>query len=218
MENTSSTSNALANSRQLFELSKRIKAIAQTGLVYSEDEYNRDRYTELNDISDSLYQLLTGAELPVIKNFYLNGKEYPTPKIDIRAVIFNDKAELLMVKEKSDGRWSLPGGWADIGYTPAEVAVKEAAEETGFIVKPKKLLAVLDKKNYPHPAQPEYVYKHFIECEIVGGSITEAHDITEVAFFPQNNIPPLSEIRLVKEQVELMFQFLDDKDKPTVFE
>jgi ADP-ribose pyrophosphatase YjhB (NUDIX family) len=218
MENTGNANNGQANSRLIFELAKRIKAIAQTGLVYTEDEYNRDRYTELSDISERLFGLLTSAALPLINNFYLNNKEYPTPKVDIRAVIFNDRGELLMVKEKSDGRWSMPGGWADIGYTAAEVAVKEAAEETGYAVKPRKLLAVLDKKNYPHPAQAEYVYKHFIECEIIGGAMTEAHDITEVAFFPRNNIPPLSEIRLVKEQVELMFEFLKDKNKPTVFD
>jgi ADP-ribose pyrophosphatase YjhB (NUDIX family) len=206
------------HNEKILELLKRIKAISQIGLIYSEDEYNRDRYTELETISHQLLQELIEVPGEIINNFYLNTKEYPTPKADIRAVIFNEQNEILMVREQSDGKWSLPGGWADIGYTAAEVAVKEVAEETGFIVKPVKLLAVLDKKNYAHPAQLDYVYKHFIQCVIVGGQVGSTHDITEVAFFAQPNIPELSEIRIVKKQIDLMFEFLYNADKPAIFD
>ena len=217
MENTDSKVSANI-SKTLLEISKRVKALSTTGLLYSEDEYNRDRYTELGQLAESMMELLSGAPVETIRNFYLTTKEYPTPKTDVRAVIFNEAKKILLVKEKSDNKWSLPGGWADIGYTPAEVAVKEVAEETGLTVKPVKMLAVLDKKNYPHPPQPEYVYKHFIACEILGGNLTKAHDISEVAFFSRNEIPELSEIRVVKAQVELMFKFLDDPQKPTAFD
>jgi ADP-ribose pyrophosphatase YjhB (NUDIX family) len=206
------------DSKKLVEYYKRIKALAQTGLVYSEDDYNRDRYSEISEISNLLLEEISGIPAEVIRNFYLNTGEYPTPKTDIRAVIFNQHNEILLVKEASDQKWSLPGGWADIGYTPAEVVVKEVEEETGLIVTPVKLLAVLDKKNYPHPPQLEYVYKHFIQCTITGGAIRQAHDISEVAFFPQQHIPALSEIRIVQSQVDMMFEFLYNADKPTIFE
>jgi ADP-ribose pyrophosphatase YjhB (NUDIX family) len=217
MENTDRELNTSLNIK-LLQISKRMKAIAATGLVYSEDEYNRDRYTEMSELSDVLLGLLTGTPAEVIHNFYLDTKEYPTPKTDVRAVIFNEHGKLLLVREKSDNKWSLPGGWADIGYSASEVAVKEVAEETGLVVKPVKLLAVLDKKNFPHPAQPEYVYKHFIACEILGGSLTTAHDISEVAYFSRNEVPALSEIRVVRQQIDLMFEFLDDRQKPAIFD
>ena len=203
---------------KVFNVTKRIKAIAQTGLNYSTDDYNVGRYKELENISDQLQALLTGTTLEEIANFYLNKKEYPTPKTDIRAVIFNDRHEILLVKEQTDQRWSLPGGWADIGLSPKETAVNEVAEETGLIVTPKKLLAVLDKKFYPHPPEPEYVYKHFIECIIEGGEITKAHDITAVSFFNQHNIPPLSEVRVLKSQIDLMFEFHYNPHKETIFD
>lgn len=202
----------------VLERIKKIKAIAQTGLLYSTDEYNRDRYTELDEISNHLLHDVSAAPLELIRNFYLEVKEYPTPKTDIRAVIFNEQGEILMVREQSDGKWSLPGGWADIGCTPSEVAIKEVREETGFIVKAFKLLAVLDKRNYPHPPEPEYVYKHFIQCYITGGALVSAHDIKEVAFFPQYALPDLSGNRIVRSQLDLMFEFLYNADKPTIFD
>ena len=201
-----------------FNLIKQIKAISQIGLTYSSDDYNLSRYKELENISNELHALLTGIPIEELSNFYLNGKEYPTPKTDIRAVIFNDRHEILLVKEHTDHKWSLPGGWADIGLSPKETAVNEVAEETGFIVRPKKLLAVLDKKYYPHPPELEYVYKYFIECTIEGGEITKAHDITEVSFFSQDSIPVLSEERVLKYQIDLMFEFHYNPHKETIFD
>lgn len=169
--------------RKAFELAKQVQAIAQRGLTFSTDDYNIERYSELESISHALLGIFTNTPQELIRNFYLNKREYPTPKTDIRGVVFNEKNELLMVRERDDNRWSIPGGWADIGYSPREIVVKEVAEETGFIAEAKKLLAVLDKKCHPHTPQLEYAYKIFIQCTITGGIIKEAHDIIEVAFF-----------------------------------
>lgn len=136
--------------------------------------------------------------------------------MDIRAVIFNDQNQILLVKEKADGKWSLPGGWADIGLSPTEVAVKEAFEETGFIVAPKKLLAVLDKRHHPHPPQLDYTYKIFIRCHITGGEHTGAFDILDVGFFDQNTIPELSTDRVLPSQIDLMFEYLYHPDKEAI--
>ncbi len=187
--------------------------MAHLGLTYANNEYDRERYHELEQISLEMMQQVSGQPLAEITAYFNTKKEYITPKVDIRAVIFNDQKQLLLVREKADGKWSLPGGWADIGFSPKEIAVKEALEETGFNVKPVKLLAIFDKRCHPHPPQPDYVYKIFIQCEIINGEKTEAFDIMDVGFFNQNAIPGLSEDRVLPAQINLMFEYLVDHRK-----
>ena len=124
-----------------------------------------------------------------------------------------------MVKEKVDGCWSLPGGWADVGYTPAEVAVKEVQEETGLIVKTVRLLAVMDKRNHSHPPEGWYVYKIFILCERIGGNILKnTTETSDIQYFSSNNLPPLSEPRNVISQIKLMFEYRDNPMKKVYFD
>ncbi|MCC8144799.1 MAG: NUDIX hydrolase N-terminal domain-containing protein, partial [Tannerellaceae bacterium] len=169
-------------------------------------EYDTERYEELTTISDKLIALSTGVEENIIRECYTPMKEYVTPKVDIRAVVFNEKKEILLVKEKHDGCWSLPGGWADVGYTPKEVAVKEVKEETGLDVEAMKLLAVMDTKCHPHPPIPFYVYKFFILCKITGGTFTSAFDILDKGFFAKDQLPELSLERVLPEQIQRFFQ------------
>ena len=205
-------------SAKILDYAKRLKAMAHLGLTYAKDEYDLERYRELEQISLEMIQEISADPLEKITGYFSTNKEYITPKTDIRVVIFNAEKEILLVREKADGKWSLPGGWADIGFSPKEIAVKEALEETGFHVKPVKLLAVLDKRCHPHPPQADYVYKIFIQCEIISGEKTEAFDILDVAFFDRNAIPELSEHRVLTSQIELMFLFLDDPQKPAVID
>ncbi|WP_373751044.1 NUDIX domain-containing protein [Jeotgalibaca porci] len=142
---------------------------------------------------------------------------YATPKVDVRAVIFKSDC-ILLVKEKADGKWSLPGGWGDIGLTPSEVAVKEVREEAGFDVKAHKLLAVFDKKCHPHPPSPYHVYKFFIQCDIVGGQAREGIETDDVAFFSKDDLPPLSVERNTESQIQIAFQYLVHPETPTYFD
>lgn len=206
------------DSKPSLELAKRIKAIAQTGLIFSTDEYNIERYKELETISHKLINELTGIPVEMARDFCIDSKEYPTSKSDIRAVIFNEQNEILLVQETSDNKWSLPGGWAEIGYSPKEVAIKEVAEETGLEVTADRLLAVLDKKHHAHPVELTYVYKYFILCSVKGGAFTKAHDINKVSYFSQQNIPALSENRVIKSQIDLMFEFLYNPGKEVVLD
>lgn len=135
---------------ELLDIAKRLQAIAQAGITYSISDYDLERYNELQNISIDILKKLTDENVDKIKNLFTNETGYQTPKTDVRAVIFKDN-KILMVKEKSDNSWSLPGGWSDIGYSPSEVVVKEVKEEAGLEVKAKKLLAVFDKKFHPHP-------------------------------------------------------------------
>ncbi|MDR0573090.1 MAG: NUDIX hydrolase N-terminal domain-containing protein [Tannerella sp.] len=189
---------------ELVTIAQRIRAMSQTALTYSTNDYEIDRSKEFIEISDRIISIVSGAKEDDIRANYQPVKEYITPKADIRAVIFNDENELLLVKEKADGKWALPGGWSDVGYTPTEVVVKEAKEETGFDVRVVRLLAVLDKRCYNHPASPFYVYMFCFQCEITGGNDELTFDILDRGFFALNKLPPLSLDRILPEQIELL--------------
>ncbi len=202
----------------LIELIKRVQSISHLGLLYTRDDYDMERYKELKELSHQMIHGITNEPITVIDNYFNQDKEYITPKTDIRAVVFNEQNEILLVKEKSDGLWSLPGGWADIGLSPSEVAVNEVKEETGLDVIAEKLLAVLDKRCHAHPPQADYVYKFFIQCKRVGGEFASAFDIAEKGFFKKDSLPPLSLIRVLPEQVQLMFEYLEDPLKPVTLD
>ena len=189
---------------ELITIAQRIRALSQTALAFSANEYEIDRSNELIGISDRIVSLVSGMNEDTIRADYHPRREYVTPKVDIRAAIFNNQDEILLVKEKADGRWSLPGGWADVGYTPTEVAVKESMEETGFDVRVVRLLAVFDKRCHRHPAGPFYVYKLCFLCEITGGDGCLTFDILDKGFFALTHLPPLSPDRILPEQIHLL--------------
>ncbi|MFS0906317.1 NUDIX hydrolase [Priestia aryabhattai] len=196
---------------------KQLQSIAQAGLAYSKDIYDVERFKLIRDISVEMLSQQTGMEMTVIKDLFASETGYATPKVDIRAVIFKDN-KILMVKENSDGSWSLPGGWADIGLTPSEVAVKEVKEESGFDVKAVKLLAVTDMKCHPHPPSPFHIYKMFIQCEIIGGQPMKGVETSAVEFFAENKLPPLSIARNTQTQIEMMFKHLYNPKEPVYFD
>lgn len=199
--------------KEILNIAARIRALSQTGLVYAADEYNTERYQELLSLSNKITSLVTNTTLSEVESCYRIETDYVTPKVDIRAVVFNDQNEILLVKERADGGWAIPGGWADVGFSPSEVAVKEVKEETGLDVQPIRITAVHDKRCHSHPPAPHYAYKIFILCKLIGGEFNTAFDILDKGFFGQNNIPPLSEERTLKSQIDLMFEYLYNPDK-----
>jgi ADP-ribose pyrophosphatase YjhB (NUDIX family)/uncharacterized protein YfkK (UPF0435 family) len=199
------------------ETAKKLQSLAQAGLTYSDNKYDIERYEELRYISMEIMSKFSDTEMETVKNLFSNETGYQTPKVDVRGVVFKD-GKILMVKETIDGCWSLPGGWADIGLSPSEVAVKEMREESGFHVKPVRLLAVLDKKLHPHPPSPYHTYKIFILCEITGGEAGTSIETSEVKFFDRNNLPPLSIERNTESQIQLMFDFLDNPHNDVVLD
>ena len=199
--------------KELLNIAARIRTLAQNGLVYSLSEYDTERYEELQTLGNRITALVSGHSLSDIQSCFHPEKDYVTPKVDIRAVVFNDRNEILLVQEKSDGCWSLPGGWADVGFSPKEIAVKEVKEESGLDVKAVRLLAVMDKKCHNHPPATHYAYKIFILCETEGGSFRPAFDISGQGFFKEDALPPLSEERVLESQVRLMFEYKNNPDK-----
>ncbi|MEN8157619.1 MAG: NUDIX hydrolase [Bacteroidota bacterium] len=193
--------------RQLLMLAKEVQAIAENGLHYTENDYDRDRYTNLEEISVKMLSLVTDLSPETIRMATPEKNGYRTPKVDVRCIIFNDKDEILMVKERVDSNWSLPGGWCDVGYTPREVAEKEAFEEAGIKVKAKRVLAIFDKRCHDHPEDLYYTYKIFMECEAENFEISTGMETLDVGFFPQDRYPELSTPRNTAEQIDRMFDF-----------
>ena len=201
-------------STQLLEYAQRLQAIAQAGIAYHTNQYDLERYQELRALSAKILEELTDEPFEKIVRVFASETGYPTPKVDIRLVMFRGDNEVLLVQEKVDhNNWTLPGGWADVGCTPFEAAIKEAEEETGLRVKPVRLLAVLDKRKHPHPPQPWYVYKMFIQCRIEGGELKQVTPETCGArWFGKDELPriQLSTDRVTLSQLENLFRFAVD--------
>jgi len=197
----------MKNQNEMLQLVKQLQALAENGLHYSENDYDLDRYQIIEEISLRMLSLLTGISSETIAMATPERNGYRTPKVDVRAVVFNDKDEILLVQERIDSLWSLPGGWCDVGYTPTEIAEKETFEEAGIKVKAKRLLAVLDKKCHEHPEDLFYAYKIFLECEAEDHATKTGMETLDVSFFAQDNLPPLSTPRNTAGQIRMMFDF-----------
>lgn len=201
-------------SNRLLTRAQRLQALAQAGLTYSTSPYDRDRYEEVRAISVELLKQLTDEPVEKIVCVFASEDGYPTPKVDVRAVILREGPEVLLVQETLDGgKWTLPGGWADVGYSPFETAAKEACEETGLLVKPVRLLALFDKRKHPHPPEPWHAYKAFIQCEVEGGSLLQNTQETAGArWFREDEWSSieLSAARTTATQLETMFRLASD--------
>lgn len=192
---------------------QRIQAIAQTGLTYARDPYDRERYAELRELAVIMAAYGLARPSEAVRAAFALEEGYPTPKVDIRAVVF-DRGRLLLVRERTDGLWSLPGGWADLGESPAQVAEREAQEESGYVVRARKLLAVFDKARHDHPPSMTYTYKLFIGCELLGGAPVTSLETDGTGFFARDQIPPLSRSRVTPAQIARMFEHHDHPDLP----
>jgi ADP-ribose pyrophosphatase YjhB (NUDIX family) len=202
-------------STQWLDWAKRIQALSQSGLAFSKDIYDIERYEELRKISVEIMAEQTDLEMTKIEGLFTNETGYQTPKVDVRGVVFKD-GEILMVKENIDDKWALPGGFCDIGLSPSENIVKEIKEESGYDVIPVKLIALLDNNKHPHPPEPYHYYKIFILCEIIGGEPAAGPETNQVEFFSEHHLPPLSTNRNTKSQIEMLFEFLRDPQKEAI--
>jgi ADP-ribose pyrophosphatase YjhB (NUDIX family) len=197
----------MKNQNEMLQLVKQVQALAENGLHFSENDFDLDRYQALEEISLRMLSLLTGLPDETIRVATPENNGYRTPKVDVRAVIFNDMDEILMVRERVDSCWSLPGGWCDVGYTPTETAEKEVEEEAGIKVKVTRLLAVFDKKCHDHPEDLFYAYKIFLECEAGNYEVKTGMETLDVGFFKQEELPELSTPRNTAGQIHKMFDF-----------
>jgi ADP-ribose pyrophosphatase YjhB (NUDIX family) len=199
------------------EWSQRLAAIAQSGLTFATDPFDIERYEALRLLAAEVVADHTGRDLLDVAAFFARESGYATPKIDVRGAVF-DGGKVLMVRERSDGRWSLPGGWADVLDTPRSAVEREIREESGYEARAAKLLAVLDR-NHDAPAPALlHAWKIFVRCEIVGGCAGASIETDGVGFFSRDELPPLSGTRTTTRQLALMFAHLDDPLRPLDFD
>lgn len=187
---------------------KRLKDIADIGLIYTDVPYDIERYEELKNISLKLMGHLADEPFAKLDSFFLPQLDYPTPKVDVRGFVINEKDEILMAQEGVDSKWTIPGGWADIGNTPKEVVIKEIKEETGIDAEVVRLLAIYDKQRHKHPAEPYYIYKLMFFCKAVGGELQPGFDMKGAGYFSLDDLPELSEERILESQIKHLFDLV----------
>lgn len=209
MNDSTDLENALAPLRELL-------AISQTGLAFAKDPFDRERYTRLRELVEALLRSPANPGFdPAVALGHDTG--YATPKVDVRGAVFRD-GRILMVRERSDGLWTLPGGWCDMNVSPSECAVKEIREESGFEVRTVKLAALLDRRKHPHPPQFHHAYKLYFLCELTGGAPQTSIETDAVDFFAEDRLPPLSAGRITVGQIQLMFRHERERHLPTTFD
>lgn len=187
---------------------RELLAIAQTGLTFSTDPYDRDRFTQVRAVAARMMAQSCDADAGRIEELFAGQTGNATPKVDVRGAAFRSDGRVLMVREATDSRWSLPGGWAEVNQSPSEAVMREVLEETGFEIAVRKLAAVYDRSRHPHdPPRPFHIFKLFFICDIVGGAARTSLETTEIGFFAENELPlEISIGRVVPYQIARMFE------------
>lgn len=195
-----------------------LQAIAQNGLTYTEGRFDRERYEAIRDIAAEIMASHALVEKQFVLDLFKGETGYATPKVDVRGVVFRD-AEILLVREREDDAWTLPGGWADPNESPSEAVAREVREESGYETIPIKLLAVYDRSLHAHiPPFPYHVYKLFILCQLTGGEAAISTETSDVAFFAEESLPALSVSRVTANQILRFFEHYRHPDLQTDFD
>ncbi len=199
---------------------REIQAIAQTGLAFSKDPYDLDRYAALRRLAARIMANHAGADLGHIQSLFEAETGYATPKVGVRGAVFDAEGRILMVRETVDGhRWTLPGGWADVNQTPAQSVVREIFEESGYHVRPTKLAAVWDRARQAQPAMAFSVVRMFFVCALEGGAPATSLETSEVGWFAEADVPSdLSLRRTLPQHITRMFAHFRDPRLPTEFD
>lgn len=203
----------------IVNIAKEMEAMAQAGLHFSEDQFDRERYSRLRELAAELLSRSSNLSQEDILEWSKAEFGYATPKVDVRGFILSNEKVLLIREDADGGRWTLPGGWADVNESPSESVVREVEEESGYIVEPRLLLAVFDRAKQGYvPVLPYHVYKMFFHCEIVGGSPRVTSESSESRFFEIDQLPELSESRVLRRQVRDFYTVVQRKDTKTRYD
>jgi ADP-ribose pyrophosphatase YjhB (NUDIX family) len=199
---------------------REMQAMAQTGLAFTRDQYDRERYQRLRSLAAEIMAEHADMAIPDIEMLFTQQSGYATPKLGVRGAVFQDDRLLLVRETVDDHRWTLPGGWADVNESPAEAVAREVREEAGIEVRPYKLAAVWDRARHPHGVVPPFhVWRLFFLCEIIGGELRTGPETSEVAFFAEHELPTeLSTRRVLLPQLKRMFEHMRLPELPTEFD
>jgi ADP-ribose pyrophosphatase YjhB (NUDIX family) len=200
-------------------LTKRLQSIASTGAHYTRDGFDRERYLEIAAIANLMLARLADVPLSRIESLVPDfAQGYATPKVDVRGAVLRDN-RILLVREASDGRWSLPGGFADVGKSPRENIEKEIWEEATLRVRAAALYAVLHKAKHPYEPDARDFYKLFFLCEPLGpDEPVPGTETSQVRFFGRDELPDLSRGRTLESDIDAAFAFHADPRRPVTFD
>jgi len=204
------------NNLKWLDLARELYSISQSGLTYCKNEYDLHSYHRLQEISAEIIANKSGLSKEAVSQSFSMQAGYATPKIDVRGVVFRNE-KILLVQEKADGKWAMPGGWADIGDTPSAMVEREVWEESGFKVHASKVVAVYDANRF-EPMEFFHAYKIVFLCEILGGEARTNFETLAVEFFDPAHLPPLSMARTSQHMVDEALAHVNDPTRPAFFD
>ncbi len=206
-----------STSPRWLEWAREIQALAQTGLTFCQNDYDKERLQRLLEISAEIVAGHTDLPKERLQKNFLAQPGYATPKVDVRGAVIRD-GKILLVQERSDERWCMPGGWADVGEKPSEMVVREVWEESGFHVVPRKIIGVYDANRTGRPMEFYHAYKIIFLCEITGGAARPSNETIAADFFSFDNLPPLSSNRTNEKHLAEVLAHGRDNNRPTAFD
>src|SRR5215208_3255425 len=198
------------------EWAQEIFSLSQAGLTYSQNPFDIERYKRLQNITAEMIASQSEVEKESALQSFSMQAGYITPKIDVRGAVIRD-GKILLIQERADGNWAMPGGWADLGNAPASVAEREVWEESGFRVQAEKVVAVIDA-NRIQPWEFYHAYKLIFLCKLLDGEPRTSYETLAVDFFDPDRLPPLSMYRTNEIMIEEVFAHVADPDRPTAFD
>jgi ADP-ribose pyrophosphatase YjhB (NUDIX family) len=206
----------MTESAKWFHWAREIYSLSQAGLTYSTNKFDIANFKRMQEISAEIIASQSELELEAVLHSFSMQFGYATPKVDVRGAVFRC-GKILLVQESADSRWAMPGGWGDIGESPAQMVAREVWEESGFTVRVDKLVGVYDA-NRVAPFEFFHAYKLIFICSITGGELKTSIETLAVDFFPPDQIPPLSEYRTNQGMLDEVFAHLADPSRPAYYE
>ena len=203
-------------SPQWLAWAQEIFSLSQSGLTYSGNEYDLERYKRLQEITAEMIASQSTVSKEAVLDSFSMQAGYITPKVDVRGAVVRD-GKILLIQERADGNWAMPGGWADLGNSPASVAEREVWEESGFRVKAEKVVSVIDA-NRLEPMEFYHAYKIIFLCRLLDGEPRTSYETLAVDFFDLDHLPPLSVYRTNEAMLQEVFAHLANPDRPTAFD
>ncbi|MFH1419659.1 MAG: NUDIX hydrolase [Planctomycetota bacterium] len=199
------------------EWAREIQSMSQTGLTHSPGAYDRERYGRLIEIAAEIVASYSNLDLPSVREVLLRQPGYATPKIDVRGAVIREGC-ILLVRERTDERWCMPGGWADVGERPSESIEREVLEESGLRVKARKVIGVYDANRSGRPVEFFHAFKVVFLCEILGGSPRPSDETLAADFFEFDDLPPLSMERTHQRHLADVRACLENPGRSAVFD
>ena len=206
----------IAKTPQWLTWAQEIFSLSQSGITYSGNQYDIERYKRLQEITAEIIESQSVISKESALESFSMQAGYITPKVDVRGAVVQD-GKILLIQERADGNWAMPGGWADLGNSPASVAEREVWEESGFRVKAEKVVAVMDA-NRIQPMEFYHAYKIIFLCTLLDGEPRTSYETLAVGFFDPNHLPPLSFYRTSEDMLKEVFAHVANPDRPAAFD